>query len=546
MSKNLRTLSARYSDGTTPFEELNRLAKGKDGIAPQDLKALASRYRFSTTALEGARSFYDFLKADSPSHRAHVCTGAACLLAGGQDRVRKALADHLPSETIGEMACVGHCYRGGGFSIGAATFDGDDLDRVAEILDVETAGATSTIPFHCAAEGPVLSAPVGNPEVFYRGLLRAPASILRELERSGLRGRGGAGFPFAAKLKTCASSPPGQKYIVCNGDEGDPGAFSDRWLLEEHPHRVLGGMLAAGLGVGADTGWIYIRAEYPEAAARMAAAVRTYEATRAANETGFCFRLVRGAGSYVCGEETALLNSIEGLRPEVRVRPPYPATEGLFGKPTLLSNVETFAAVPRILERGGETFARIGPEGCTGTKLVCLDHHFKRPGVYEVSMGTPLERVLYDLGGGFRKPVKALQVGGPLGGIIPIGLCGQLTLDFGSFEQAGFLLGHAGIIAIPADYSLMDFLRHLFGYMADESCGKCIPCRLGTRKGYELLATASPDDPVDGVLFADLLETLEQGSLCALGGGLPLPARNLLEHFREELAPWFTPAGDGR
>ncbi|MCP4041336.1 MAG: formate dehydrogenase, partial [Gammaproteobacteria bacterium] len=464
----------------------------------------------------------------------------ACMLDRGPDRVRQALDAHLHSDAIGEMTCVGHCYQGGGFHVDGATFGREDLERVESILAGDTADGHRTIPFHCAVPEPVLSGSVGEPEIFYRGLRREPTVILRELEHSGLRGRGGAGFPFATKLKSCAGASSEKKYIVCNGDEGDPGAFSDRWLLEERPHRVLGGMLAAGLAVGADSGWIYIRAEYPRANAGMAEAIRSYEATRMANETGFHFHIVSGAGSYVCGEETALLNSIEGLRPEVRVKPPYPTEAGLFGKPTLLSNVETFANLPWILEHGGESFARIGPRDSTGTKLVCLDQRFRRPGVYELSMGTRLEKVLYSLGGGFRKPVKAIQVGGPLGGVIPVAMCEQLTLDFASLEQAGFLLGHAGMVAIPEEYPLIDFLRHLFGYMADESCGKCVPCRLGTRKGYELLATASPEEPVDGRLFGDLLETLEQGSLCALGGGLPLPVRNLLEHFREELELFFT------
>ena len=323
------------------------------------------------------------------------------------------------------------------------------------------------------------------------------------------------------------------------------GAFSDRWLLERQPHRVLGGMLAAGLAVGADSGWIYLRAEYPRAARPLKQAIAAYQGTATAAETGFRFRLVEGAGSYVCGEETALLNSIEGLRPEVRVRPPYPAREGLFGRPTLLSNVETFANLPWILAHGGEAFRRIGPRGSRGGKLVSLDRRFNRPGVYEVPMGMPMYELLYGLGGGFREPVKALQVGGPLGGVLPLKLCESLSLDFHSFRQAGFLLGHAGIVAIPAGYPMIEFMRHLFGYMAHESCGRCLPCRLGTRKGHELLQDASTERPLERVLFEELLETLEQGSLCALGGGLPLPVRNLLEHFDEELSPWFRGEGGG-
>ena len=249
--------------------------------------------------------------------------------------------------------------------------------------------------------------------------------------------------------------------------------------------------------------------------------------------------MIPGAGAYICGEETALLNSIEGLRPEVRTRPPYPAQAGLFGRPTLVSNVETFSAVPWILEHGGAAFAALGTKASTGTKLVSLDWGFNNPGVHEVVMGTALERVIYDYGGGFRATMKAVQVGGPLGGVVPVEKIAALSLDFESFAGGGFLLGHAGIVGIPQDFPMIGFLRHLFTFMAGESCGKCLPCRLGTEKGRCMLVAATADSPVDGAAFDDLLETLELGSLCGLGGGLPLPVRNILSHFRTELADYF-------
>ncbi len=406
---------------------------------------------------------------------------------------------------------------------------------------ISTAGPRQTTRSRFGPPRPdaVLGLPAEDPFEDYRTALRPADEIHAELGASQLRGRGGAGFPFARKLIACAEAAGDAKYVVCNGDEGDPGAFSDRWLLELHPHRVMAGMLAAGLAAGAAVGVLYVRAEYPAAVARVRAAIDAFQASAIADETGFRFELVRGAGSYVCGEETALLNSIEGLRPEVRVRPPYPAQEGLFGRPTLVSNVETFACVPWILRHGGVAFATLGTAESTGTKLVCLDHQFRHPGVYEVEMGLPLDALLYDLGGGFRVPVKALQVGGPLGGVVPIGMTEGLRLDFESFARAGFLLGHASIVSIPAQFPMRDFLAHLFEFASAESCGKCFPCRLGTRRGYEWLREASVEHPIDAGAFGDLLETLGLGSLCALGGGLPLPVRNVLAHFGDELRPLF-------
>ena len=254
------------------------------------------------------------------------------------------------------------------------------------------------------------------------------------------------------------------------------------------------------------------------------------------------FHIVRGAGAYVCGEETALLNSIEGLRPEVRTRPPYPTSHGLYGQPTLLSNVETLANLPAILTAGGRAYATLGLPACSGTKLVSLDGGFRRPGVYEVEMGTPLRQILDDLGGGTRYPVKAYQIGGPLGGLVPASKVAELTLDFESFAHHGFLLGHAGIVAIPTHFPLAELLAHLFAFAARESCGKCFPCRIGSRRGQELVEGALHQGRrIDPALFDDLLDTLEGGSLCALGGGLPLPVRNALTQFREELAPLFAP-----
>jgi NADH:ubiquinone oxidoreductase subunit F (NADH-binding) len=260
------------------------------------------------------------------------------------------------------------------------------------------------------------------------------------------------------------------------------------------------------------------------------------------NLVSFKFYVFEGQGAYICGEETSLLNSIEGLRPEVRTRPPFPATSGLFGKPTILCNVETFANIPGILLRGGKAYSGVGTPRSSGTKLVSLDSAFNRPGLYEVAMGTPLREVFDEMGGGTKFPVKAFQVGGPLGGIVPAKMVNDLTLDFESFADAGFLLGHAGVVSVPENFPMIRYLSHLFEFTAKESCGKCFPCRIGSRRGAELLADAvEKEKGIDGMLFNDLLDTMQFGSLCALGGGLSLPVRNALSYFSEELGKYFHP-----
>jgi NADH-quinone oxidoreductase subunit F len=301
--------------------------------------------------------------------------------------------------------------------------------------------------------------------------------------------------------------------------------------------------LIAGFVTGADRGVVYIRAEYPESIDRMNEALEEFRNSGFVGEQifgsnfSFQFKIIKAQGAYICGEETALLSSIEGQRPEVRVRPPFPVHEGLFRKPTVVNNVETLANLYFILKNGGASYAAIGTGKSSGTKLLSLDGYFLRPGIYEVNMGTPLSEVVYQLGGGFKSKVKALHIGGPLGGLIPIYKIQDLTVDFESFAGNGFMLGHASIVSVPDNYPMIAYLEHLFAFTAHESCGKCFPCRLGSVRGKEMLQKAQSDKSykVDIELLKDLLDTLKRGSLCALGGGIPLPVYNALEYFKDEL-----------
>ena len=448
------------------------------------------------------------------------------------------------------MTCLGRCHENAAFHYKGRNYSGAAIDTLPEVLD----GASDAYPesYHVgASHEPVLTRVFTGVQEYYKPwrevLQRDAEAVLEEIKTSGLRGRGGAGFPMGLKLEFCRQAEGEVKFIICNADEGDPGAFSDRYLLEERPHSVLFGMLVSGYVTGANHGILYIRAEYPEAVLRMEKAL---EEVRGEGLVGkdiqgsgfdFEFKIIQAQGSYICGEETALINSIEGQRPEVRVRPPYPAQRGLFNKPTVVNNVETLAALHYIISQGGEAWKNIGTARSSGTKLVCLDSFFNRPGVYEVVMGTPLKTVIEDLGGGFRSPVKALQIGGPLGGVVPVEKIGGLTLDFEAFSKAGFLLGHASIVSIPEDFPMIRYIAHLLDFAAYESCGKCFPCRLGTKRGHEMAQKAMEGSyEIDRNLFEDLLTTLEEGSLCAHGGGIPLPIRNILEYFKPEIDVYFT------
>jgi NADH-quinone oxidoreductase subunit F len=391
-----------------------------------------------------------------------------------------------------------------------------------------------------------LTKPFSTIESYYEllktSLTKTPQALLAELKTSGLRGRGGAGFPTAFKFESCKNTPSETKFVVCNADEGDPGAYSDRYLLEQQPHAVLLGMMLAGYMIGASWGVLYIRGEYPESIAICEAEIKKLYDLKLlgsnilGTDFSFDFKVIHAQGAYICGEETALLSSIEGQRPEVRVRPPYPAQVGLFNKPTVVNNVETLACIPFILTEGGEKFASIGIGKSTGTKLVSLDSFFNRPGIYEVDMGTPLKTVIEELGQGFKADIKAMHIGGPLGGLVPVSKINDLNITFESFQENGFLLGHASVVCIPQSFPLVNYLHHLFEFTAHESCGKCFPCRLGSTRGAEMLHKAIHEDyKIDKTLLTDLLETMEIGSLCALGGGLPLPIKNALMYFEEEL-----------
>ena len=350
---------------------------------------------------------------------------------------------------------------------------------------------------------------------------------------SGLRGRGGAGFPAGIKWKTVAGAAADQKYIVCNADEGDSATFADRMVMEGDPFMLIEGMAIAGLAVGASKGYVYIRSEYPHAIAKMEAAV-----TASAHLiVPFSVEVRVGAGAYVCGEETSLLNSLEGKRGEVRAKPPLPALEGLFGKPTVVNNVLTLAAVPWILANGGEAYAAFGMGRSKGTMPVQLAGNVKHGGLFEVAFGITLGELVNDIGGGTDsgRPVRCVQVGGPLGAYIPPAQF-DLPFDYEAFAAADALIGHAGITVFDDTVDMAQMARFAMEFCAVESCGKCTPCRLGSTRGVETLDQIIAGKNVEAnlALIADLSETMKFGSLCALGGFTPYPVMSAITHFRED------------
>ncbi len=545
MSENLSLLSGRKGLKNNLFDKLVTGAKSEGSPDSDELKELAREYLMGEANIYGAASFYDFLKPENKGKKIYVCSGSACLLAGTQENLRNELSGKFKEEEIGEMCCLGRCHENGAFHYQGVNYSGKDAQRINKIIRENPSGEDNFF-VGTNMKSPILTKLFPGLEDFKQTLqtaLNKPSQdVLKEIIDSNIRGRGGAGFPMGIKLDSCRNTESESKFIVCNADEGDPGAFSDRFLLEKQPFLVLFGMLISGYVTGANQGVLYIRAEYPESVAAVNDALDQLNSIGCSGKDilssgfDFYFKVIEGAGAYICGEETALLSSIEGQRPEVRVRPPYPAQEGLFNMPTIVNNVETQALVYDVIKYSGKYIAAIGTEKSTASKLVCLDSSFNRPGLYEVEMGTPLSEIVDTLGQGYSRPTKALHIGGPLGGIVPIHKIKDLTLDFESFSNQGFLLGHASIIGIPENFPMVKYLEHLFEFTADESCGKCFPCAIGSVRGKEMLEKSQNSDYViDRKLWDDLLETMEIGSLCALGGGLPLGVKNALMYFEEEL-----------
>ena len=381
----------------------------------------------------------------------------------------------------------------------------------------------------------------------YGGLAKAlemsPEQVIEEVKKSGLRGRGGAGFPTGRKWEFCRRAPGKEKYLICNADEGDPGAFMDRSLLEGDPHAVLEGMLIGAYAIGTSHGYIYCRAEYPLAIERLQIALKQMEEYGLLGDNildsgfGFQIEIKEGAGAFVCGEETALMMSIEGKRGMPRSRPPFPAISGLWGKPTNINNVETWGNVSAILQRGGEWYSSFGTETSKGTKTFALAGKVVQTGLIEVPMGISLGEVIYEIGGGIvnGKPFKSVLTGGPSGGCLPASLL-DLPVDYESLTQAGSIMGSGGMVVVDEDTCMVDLAKYFLSFTQNESCGKCVPCRVGTRQMLNILEriTHGEGKPGDIERLERLAQVVKSGSLCGLGQTAPNPVLTTIRYFRDE------------
>jgi NADH:ubiquinone oxidoreductase subunit F (NADH-binding) len=467
-----------------------------------------------------------------------ACQGTACFVARHLNPQRWAQATAQQRRVY----CLGKCFVAPSISNGDAHPDVKIHSREGIVLERVARGGARSLQAYTAQGGyRALEQAIGKPR----------EKIIAAIEISGLRGRGGAGFPTGRKWRAVAQSASGgspEKFVAANADEGDPGAYIDRFLLEDDPHALLEGMLLAAYAVGAGKGWIYLRNEYPRAGEVLRNAIAEARSAGLFGERvlgrDFVFDvdLVIGRGSYVCGEETAMIRSIEGRRPEVMARPPYPTEHGLFGKPTLINNVETLVNVPWIVARGGDAYRALGFSKSRGTKVVSLNSLFIRPGLYEIEFGVTVRKIVEELGGGLRDDaLKGVIIGGPLAGVIPPHLL-DTPFGFEELHAIGVSVGHGGIVAFDQHTSIPELLHHVFSFGAYESCGECTPCRLGSRRVEEIFERIVNSGAAPVANFAEsqqIVAALKMTSLCGHGGGLGEFADSLLHYYRDDLEPCF-------
>ena len=462
-----------------------------------------------------------------------ACRGTACFAARHLNPERWAQANAQEPRVY----CLGQCFVAPSISNGDRRPDVAIHARQGIVLERLVRGDTRTLDAY------------GSYSTFAKAVTTPREEVVNAIEISGLRGRGGAGFPTGRKWRAVAQQKSREKFIVANADEGDPGAYIDKLLIEDDPHALIEGMLLAAYAVGARKGWIYLRREYPRAEEILREAINEARVAGFLGERilghdiSFDIDVVIGQGSYVCGEETAMLRSIEGRRPEVAARPPYPTEHGLFGKPTLINNVETLVNVPWILAHGGEAYRALGFSNSRGTKVVSLNSLFVKPGLYEIEFGTPVRKIVEEIGGGLRDgaAIRAVMIGGPLAGLIPPHLL-DTPFGFEELHAIGASVGHGGIVAFDERTSIPELIEHVFSFGAYESCGKCTPCRVGARRVEEIfgrIVNSGTAPTANFSEFEQLVTALKWTSLCGHGGGLGEFAESVLGYYRDDLAPCF-------
>ncbi len=509
--------------------------------------------------------------------RIHCCTSTGCQAANSLS-LKRNLETAVKAQGLGDRAevigvgCMGFCGRGPLVQIEPdnALFEEvtpEEAEGIVSTLSGGTATAIKGDPQHPFFSRQLLVVrensgridperieeyiAVGGYEALHKALYDlSPSEVVQEITTSGLRGRGGGGYPTGLKWATVAKMPGDQKYIICNGDEGDPGAFMDRSVLESDPHLILEGMAIAGYAVGANHGYIYVRAEYPLAISRLQKAIQQAKQKGLLGSqilgSPFDFKIdIRiGAGAFVCGEETALIQSIEGRRGNPVPRPPYPAQKGLWSCPTLINNVETFGNIAPILRKGGAWYATIGTEKSKGTKIFALTGKIRNNGLIEVPMGITLREIVEEMGGGVPDgEVKAVQTGGPSGGCIPLSML-DTPVDYDSLKAVGSMMGSGGMVVMDAETSMVEVARFYMEFCRGETCGKCVPCRTGTVQLYALLTKILKGQAtaVDIAVMEDLCHMVRDTSLCGLGMTAPNPVLSTLQYFKQEYTDLLQPS----
>ena len=534
-----------HHGSSSPLLQVHEAIRQTGGsLNNEEIKELSRQVGMPESTVVSIISYYADLHGPRRSWR--ICRGTSCNLAGAEQ-----LQSRLEKQVrCREVYCLGHCYQG------PAALDktdrvlvGEELYSVGNIVDpkhrppampsirclakraiVTKRAAREVCPLEQAQAEGVYSS-------FFRCLKEPPIKIIETIEQAGERGRGGAGFSTGKKWRNCAESRADKRYVIANGDEGDPGSFIDRVLLENDPHGVIEGILICAYAVGATQAIIFIRSEYPKAIQRIQSAIgELYKAGIVVSDAAYPLEIsiFPGMGSYVCGEETAMLNAIEGLRGEVRIRPPYPAQAGLYGKPTVVNNVETLVNVAAIVAGGAQAYAALGTEASAGTKAMCLDHGFAQPGIVEVEFGITIRELIDSAGGAANgEPLEAVILGGPMGSLL---LPDQWDVEicYGAMAKSGIQLGHGGLVALQTGTNYRKLLEQWLKFMIDESCGKCVPCRLGPKQAWNTLQVNKLTGDIKEEI-TKLLGVIEQSSLCAFGQYIPAPIYRLIEAFADRI-----------
>jgi NADH:ubiquinone oxidoreductase subunit F (NADH-binding)/NADH:ubiquinone oxidoreductase subunit E len=553
-ARSLRPTTDEIDERTMLIKELQNLQHQHGYLPREALHGLAERLKVPFFEVYGVASFYPHFRFEPPTGtEIRICTDLSCHLAGAHAMqaalragcVRAGLAGTV---SIGETACLGRCDAPVAYALNEHIYHSGSSESMATLVQNVRDG-------QLPPQQPLPPSPVNLQIYPYRdaqpfGALREAieqrhfTDVIATLKASGLRGMGGAGFPAGAKWEIVRNAPGNPKYVVCNADESEPGTFKDRMLLQTVPELVLEGMVLGALTVGAQHGYLYIRHEYARERQVLEQALQRMQRDGLVGESilgsalGVILEIFDSPGGYICGEETALLEALEGKRAEPRNKPPFPGTHGLFGKPTLINNVETFAFIPAILLRGAEWFKSQGQNNAAGLKFLALSGHVQKPGVYEVSLGLPASKLIFDYGGGLPpgRTLKAFSPGGASSGFLPASMV-DTPLEFQALAKVGSMLGSGAVVAVADQVCMLDLALNVVKFFRNESCGKCVPCRTGSEKLVQILGRISHEGGSTSDLntIDELAEAMQLTSICGLGQAAPLPITSVVRHFRDEI-----------